>query len=86
MELVEDNIKDHYAKLWSYSQEILRTNPGSTIKLEVDHMHDGENYFNKFYVCFDGVKKGWMEGCIKIIGLDECFLKGICRGVALCYR
>ena len=80
MELVKGNLKDHYAKLMSYSQGILRTNPGSTVKLKVDHMPDGKNYFSKFYVCFDGVKKGWMEGCRKIIGLDGCFIKGICKG------
>ena len=47
-------------------------------------MPDGKNYFSKFYVCFDALKKGWKEGCKKIIGLDGCFLKGICKGELLC--
>lgn len=54
------------------------------MKLNVNLMPDGKNYFSKFYVCFDALKKGWKEGCRKIIGLDGCFLKGICRRVLLC--
>ena len=47
-------------------------------------MPDGTNYFSKFYVCFDGVKKGWKEGCRRVIGIDGCFLKGIISGELLC--
>ena len=47
-------------------------------------MPDGKNYFSKFYVCFDGVKRGWLDGCRKVIGIDGCFLKGIVAGELLC--
>ncbi|KAI3511151.1 hypothetical protein L1887_18295 [Cichorium endivia] len=46
-------------------------------------MPDGKNYFSKFYVCFDGLKKGWRSGCRRIINLDGCFLKGLCSGELL---
>ncbi|GJU44215.1 hypothetical protein Tco_1201481 [Tanacetum coccineum] len=36
---------------------------------------DGNNYFSSYYVCFKGVKYGWINGCRKVIGLDGCFLK-----------
>ena len=36
------------------------------------------------YVCFEGVKRGWIEGCRRVIGLDGCFLKGICKGELSC--
>lgn len=86
VELIIDNLVDHSAKLWSYSQEMLRTNLGSTVKLKVDHMHDGKNYFSKFYMCFDGGKQSWIEGYKNIISLGGCFLKGICKGGGdLCY-
>jgi len=42
-------------------------------------MPDGKNYFRKFYVCFDGIKRGCIEGCRKVIGLYGCFLKGLCK-------
>nr|KAJ0205445.1 hypothetical protein LSAT_V11C500234480 [Lactuca sativa] len=76
---IEGTLKEHYAKTWSYGEEIRRTNPGSTVKMDVDVMPDGTTYFSKFYVCFKGLNDGWIEGCRRVIGLDGCFLKGICR-------
>ncbi|KAL7587026.1 hypothetical protein Lser_V15G35954 [Lactuca serriola] len=80
---IEGTLIEHYAKTWSYGEELKRTNPGSTVKMEVDVMPDGETYFSKFYVCLKGLKDGWMEGCRRVIGVDGCFLKGICRGKLL---
>ncbi|XP_019234777.1 PREDICTED: uncharacterized protein LOC109215211 [Nicotiana attenuata] len=34
-------------------------------------------------MCFDALKKGWLEGCRRIIGFDGCFLKGACKGELL---
>ncbi|CAI9298295.1 unnamed protein product [Lactuca saligna] len=84
LQLIDGTLVEHYAKLWSYAEEIRRLNPGSIVKLDVNHMPHGKNYFSKFYVCFDALKKGWKEGCRKIIGLDGCFLKGIYKGELLC--
>ncbi|CAI9265825.1 unnamed protein product [Lactuca saligna] len=84
LQLIDGTLVEHYAKLWSYAEEIRRSNPSSTMKLDVNHMPDGKNYFSKFYVWFDALKKGWKEGCRKIIGLNGCFLKGICKGELLC--
>ncbi|KAL7605835.1 hypothetical protein Lser_V15G17660 [Lactuca serriola] len=80
---IEGTLIEHYAKTWNYGEELKRTNPGSTVKMEVDVMPDGETYFSKFYVCLKGLKDGWMEGCRRVIGVDGCFLKGICRGQLL---
>ncbi|GKC42575.1 (R)-mandelonitrile lyase-like protein [Tanacetum coccineum] len=55
----------------------------STCKLGVDNMPDGKNYFKTFYVCFTGVTQGWLQGCMRVIGLDGCFLKTICKGELL---
>ncbi|GJT37680.1 hypothetical protein Tco_0937545 [Tanacetum coccineum] len=62
-------LEDHYGMLWSYASEILNSNPWSTCKLGVDNMPDGKNYFKTFYVCFKGVKQGWLQGCRRVIGL-----------------
>nr|KAJ0200676.1 hypothetical protein LSAT_V11C600320910 [Lactuca sativa] len=83
LQLITGTLVEHYAKLWSYAEEIWRSNPGSTVKLDVNHMPDGKNYFSKFYVCFNALKKGWKERCRNIIGLDGWFLKGICKGELL---
>ena len=39
--------------------------------------------FDSFYVCFKAIADGWVEGYRRIIGLDGCFLKGVCRGQLL---
>ena len=36
--------------------------------------------FEGFYICFDAMKKSFLTGCRKCIGLDDCFLKGISTG------
>nr|KAJ0215437.1 hypothetical protein LSAT_V11C300115580 [Lactuca sativa] len=83
LQLIDINLVEHYAKLWSNGEEIRRSNLGSTVKIDIN-MSDEKKYFSTFYVCFDGVKKGWIEGCKRIIGLDGWFLKGICKGELLC--
>lgn len=35
-------------------------------------------------MCFEGVNRGWIEGCRRVTGIDGCFLKGICCGELLC--
>nr|KAJ0207855.1 hypothetical protein LSAT_V11C500238150 [Lactuca sativa] len=58
--------------------------PTLTGSMDVLTMPDGTNHFSKFYVFFDGVKNGWLEGCRKVIGIDDCFLKGYVIGELLC--
>ncbi|XP_016185273.1 uncharacterized protein LOC107626893 [Arachis ipaensis] len=73
-----------YAKLRDYAEELLRSNPGSTIKLGVSPMPNGEGVFERFYVCFHGCKKGFVGGCRPLVGLDGAFLKTYYRGWLLC--
>ncbi|XP_023754652.2 uncharacterized protein LOC111903098 [Lactuca sativa] len=80
IELIEGTLVEHYSKLQSYGEEIRRSNPGSTVKIDVTTMPDGKNYFSKFYVCFEGLKQGWRGSCRRVINLDGCFLKGLCTG------
>ena len=84
IELIEGTLVEHYAKLWSYGEEIRRSNPGSTVKLDVNSMPDGKTYFSKFYICFEGLKQGWKGSCRRVINLDGCFLKGLCSGELIC--
>ncbi|GJZ67477.1 hypothetical protein Tco_0630717 [Tanacetum coccineum] len=74
---------EHYGNLWDYTDQLLKTNPGSTVKLDVDDISGGKTYFRRFYVCFKAMKDGWTKGCRKVIGLDGCFLKGTIKGELL---
>ncbi|XP_071729410.1 uncharacterized protein [Rutidosis leptorrhynchoides] len=71
----DKSIQQHYALLRSYGDELLTSNPGSTVKIGVTQNRDEKVYFDRFYVCLNGLKKGWKRGCRRIIALDGCFLK-----------
>ena len=60
-------------------------NPGSTVKIKSTRNNGVEDnpYFQRIYICFDALKKGWINGCRRIIGLDGCFLKGLHKGQLL---
>ncbi|GKD60438.1 hypothetical protein Tco_1297947, partial [Tanacetum coccineum] len=45
----EGGLIDHYAKLWDYKNEILSTNPGLTVQLDVDTLDDGKTQFKRIY-------------------------------------
>ncbi|GJZ55920.1 pentatricopeptide repeat-containing protein, partial [Tanacetum coccineum] len=59
----------------SYGKEILYSNDGSTVKLGVTVNLDDKTYFDRFYCCFYGLKRGFQLGCRPVIALDGCFLK-----------
>nr|GEX55092.1 hypothetical protein CTI12_AA159120 [Tanacetum cinerariifolium] len=79
----EGGLTDHYSKIWQYRQVVLDSNPGSTCHIDLEEMDYGLTYFNRFYVCFFGLKSGCLEGCRKVIGLDGCFLTHTCKGQLL---
>ena len=87
MKIVQDSEKDQYSKLGVYMHEILRSNPGSTVIMKtVDGFRDsktGKGRFERLYICFAGVKHGFLIGCRQFIGVDGTFLKGSVGGVLL---
>lgn len=82
-ELIHGKLTEHYARIWDYAHEMLRSNPGSTCKVGVISNPDGVNYFQRFYICFKALSDCWKKGCRKVIGLDGCFLKGEVKGELL---
>nr|XP_016461831.1 PREDICTED: uncharacterized protein LOC107785119 [Nicotiana tabacum] len=84
-EIIGD-VHAEFKRLFDYRDILLQTiqtNPGTTCVVKVEDQGEGKLVFNSFYVCFYAMKKGWPEGCRRIIGLDGCFLKGICKGQLL---
>ncbi|XP_052726126.1 uncharacterized protein LOC128194623 [Vigna angularis] len=70
---VEGSFKDQYRRLRDYGHELLKTNPGTTVKIKVDNSN-GEVIFQRFYACLKACKDSFIC-CRPIIGLDGCFLK-----------
>ncbi|XP_050233824.1 uncharacterized protein LOC126682258 [Mercurialis annua] len=76
--------RGEYASLNDYAEVICHTNPGTTCFVKsTSENPEGKQEFHRFYVCFSACKRGWLEGCRKVIGIDGCFLKGICKGQLL---
>ncbi|KAH0692196.1 hypothetical protein KY285_019293 [Solanum tuberosum] len=80
--VLKDIMGDHiveFGKILDYKDELLRTNPGSTCVVKLGEPDAfGRPIFQSFYICFDPLKKAF-QNCRKCIGLDGCFLKGVCR-------
>ncbi|KAK8521576.1 hypothetical protein V6N12_031470 [Hibiscus sabdariffa] len=74
---------EEYATLWGYVAELLHSNPGSTISIQVHRDSDNKTIFHRMYICFDALKKGWKEGCRPFIGVNGCFLKTATQGELL---
>lgn len=81
--LVEGNEAEQYAKLWDYAHELMKSNPGSTVKMDTVAVSEEERQFQRIYICLDACKRGFKAGCRPLIGLDGCFLKGYYGGQLL---
>ncbi|KAL2896876.1 Lactotransferrin [Bienertia sinuspersici] len=69
--LILGEYKEQYGLLYRYSNEIMKSNPNNTIKFKLDN-----GIFERVYICFDAIKKGFLAGCRPFFGIDGCFLKG----------
>ncbi|GJS68768.1 hypothetical protein Tco_0683333 [Tanacetum coccineum] len=66
----ETTTEEHYQLIRSYGKALLESNVGSTVKLGVTVNPDEKTYFDRFYVCLNGLKQGWKLGCRRVIALD----------------
>ena len=72
-----------FNQLEDYTNELQRSNLGSTIKLLCDEDHENSSRkFQRFYVCLKALKDGFKK-CRPIIGINGCFLKGMTKGQLL---
>ncbi|XP_076930983.1 uncharacterized protein LOC143595986 [Bidens hawaiensis] len=68
-----------YTHLRSYIDELLKANPGSTIKLNVEPCANPNLKtwkFRRIYVCYAALVKGFKLLGRELLGLDGCFMKG----------
>ncbi|KAL2235253.1 UNVERIFIED_CONTAM: hypothetical protein Sindi_1257500 [Sesamum indicum] len=79
---LEGSPEYQFTKLWDYAEELRKTNPGSTVILGIND-ENGQNRFEKFYVCFSTLKQGILGGCRPVICVDGCHLKGPHKGILL---
>ncbi|XP_013594896.1 PREDICTED: uncharacterized protein LOC106303080 [Brassica oleracea var. oleracea] len=75
---------DHqFARLRDYAAEILESNKDSTVVIETLKNTYGKDEFNRFYICFDNIRRTWKETCRPLLGVDGCFVKHKIKGQVL---
>jgi hypothetical protein len=79
-----DKTRGEYSRVYDYQLELLRSNPGSTVVVTLNPDILDKKVFERFYVCFEACRKGFLAGCRRVIGLDGCFFKGACNRELIC--
>ncbi|CAN0840065.1 hypothetical protein LINGRAHAP2_LOCUS2730 [Linum grandiflorum] len=82
--MIQETLKESYAKLRSYVLELKKADPEGQFALEVDPVVGKDHVlFRRIYIGFSCLRKGFLVGCRRMIGLDGCFLKGEVKGMLL---
>ncbi|XP_074327771.1 uncharacterized protein LOC141665686 [Apium graveolens] len=84
LEGIAESLRQHYARVRDFGQEVLLSNPKNTVKISTTRLNPEDPVkFKRIYVCYYALKAGWKAGCRPVIGLDGCFLKTVCGGQLL---
>lgn len=85
MQELNGSYKSQFGYLEAYAEALKRSNPGTKAEIELckEGLKEGKRIFKRIFIMFHACKVGWKSGCRPIIGLDGCFLKGVCRGQLL---
>ena len=83
LQWIEKEYDDQFSRLRDYAAEILESNKDSHVEVECLVSDEGKDMFNRFYVCFDSLRRTWKESCRPLIGIDGCFLKNKVKGQLL---
>ncbi|KAL5846135.1 hypothetical protein ACOSQ3_009659 [Xanthoceras sorbifolium] len=67
----------HFSK---FAYMVGQCNPGLAAYIRTQQP---EPTFQRFFLCFEAKKKGFLEGCRPFIGVDGCYLKEPYQGVLL---
>ena len=70
MKKIHGDEVEQFNILWDYGQELRRSNPGSSLYVNL-----AGNLFTSCYMSIDACKRGFLSGCRPIICLDGCFIK-----------
>jgi hypothetical protein len=77
-------LDEQYHRLWDYYAMVRKTNMDNYLILMVERpMPQVPCRFQRLYVSFVATKRGFLQGCRPMIGVDACFLKGRYKGMLM---
>ncbi|KAJ9566968.1 hypothetical protein OSB04_002934 [Centaurea solstitialis] len=79
MKKVVGDYAEQYAKLRDYGLELQKSNPNTTVKLQVEvecNLSSTTRQFKRIYICLGGLKQGFEAIGKELLGLDGSFMKG----------
>ncbi|KAK7855792.1 hypothetical protein CFP56_026437 [Quercus suber] len=66
-----------YKKIPTYANVVLETKPGSIANIQYERSDIAMNpTLKRSFLCFDAMKKGFINGCMPFLGINGCQLKG----------
>ncbi|KAL2934028.1 Halomucin [Bienertia sinuspersici] len=82
--MLHGSMQDHYRKVGRYIEALKVSSPRSVLDLVVDtSKQTSPPIFQRLFTCFEGLRKGWLEGCRRVICVDAAFLKTFLGGQIL---
>ncbi|XP_076955553.1 uncharacterized protein LOC143630419 [Bidens hawaiensis] len=76
---IEGDYRVQYELLRDYCAELMRSNPETTVKIDVEREFNPSSttrQFKRIYICLGALKTGFKMIGREILGLDGCFMKG----------
>lgn len=85
IEELDGSYRVQFQQLEAYAAALKSSNPGTKGEIELckESLKEHRRVFRRMFICFEAIKYGWKAGCRPLIGLDGCFLKGVCKGHVL---
>ncbi|GLT94269.1 hypothetical protein SLE2022_120200 [Rubroshorea leprosula] len=81
---LEGNFIEEYGNVVGYARYLEFVNLGNKVRVVVDRPRtSGPFMFQGIYVCLKVLRDGWKNACKPLIGVNGCFVKGVCKGVLL---
>ncbi|XP_057740328.1 uncharacterized protein LOC130957490 [Arachis stenosperma] len=81
--MIEGSEIAQYTLLRDYANEVIKTNPSSTVRISTNFVKGTRHKFKRIYIYLEGCKTGFSVGCMLFIRLDGTFLKGYYLGQLL---
>ncbi|XP_050219968.1 uncharacterized protein LOC126670310 [Mercurialis annua] len=84
MTIIRGSLESHYTRFRAYDAEMRRVDPEGLFCFHfISDPTTGTPIFQRYYVGFSSLRKGFKAGCRAVLCVDGCFLKTLVVGVLL---